>query len=162
MFGLMFDGKVGCRRVKGDKTQVQLNCKTRFSSYAVFIESLQRHHSTLHTVVTSLAYAHTAGKAGKKGVWMPPDEDVPFDLQHAEQIVENAEIGLYNVRTMPATLAGLKKFAVVYQDITFQRFWDALEVWPVSALVNRYLAECFGGVLTTLADHHFCRSIEII
>jgi hypothetical protein len=85
---------------------------------------------------------------------MPPDDDVPFDLQHTERIVENAEAGLYNSRTMPATLTGLKKFAVVYQDITCQRFWDALQVWPVSALVNRYLSECFGGILTPLADHH--------
>jgi hypothetical protein len=153
MFGLMSDGKVGCRHVKGDKTQIQLEGKTRFSSYAVLIESLQRHHDTLCTVATSLAYAHTAGGAAKKGVWMPPDDDVPFDLQHAERIVEKAETGLYSVRTMPATLAGLKKFAFVYQDITCQRFWDALQVWPVSALVNRYLADCFSGVLTPLADH---------
>jgi hypothetical protein len=59
---------------------------------------------------------------------MPLDDDVPFDLQHAERIVESTETGLYNVMTMPATLAGLKKFAVVYQDITFQRFRDAFQV----------------------------------
>jgi hypothetical protein len=123
MFGLMSDGKVGCRHLKGDKTQIQFNGKTCFSSYAVLIESLQRHHNTLYTVVTSLAYAHTARKAAKKGAWIPPDDDVPFDLQHAERIVENAETGLYNVRTMPATLTGLKKFAVVYQDITCQRLF---------------------------------------
>jgi hypothetical protein len=146
MFGLRSDGKVGGRYVKGDKTQIQLNGKTRFSSDAVLIESLQQHHNTLYTVVTSLAYVHTAGKAEKKGVWMPPDDDVPFDLRHAERIMEKAETGLCNVRTMPAALTGLKKFSVVYQDFTCHRFWDALQVWPVSVLMNCCLAECFRGV----------------
>jgi hypothetical protein len=126
--------RAGCRHVKGDKPQIQLNGKTRFSSFAVLIESLQRHHHTLYNVVTSPAYARAAGKAAKKGVWVPPDDDVPFDLQRAEQILEDAETGLYNARAMPATLTGLKKFAVVYQDVTCQRFWDALEVWPVFPL----------------------------
>jgi hypothetical protein len=85
---------------------------------------------------------------------MPPDDDVPFELQHAEQILEDAETGLYNVRAMPATLTGLKKFPVIYQDVTCQQFWDALQVWPASALASRYLAECCGGVLTPQAGHH--------
>jgi hypothetical protein len=132
--GLCLTGRAGLRHVKGDKPQIQLNGKTRFSSFAVLIESLQRHHHTLDTVISSPAYARAAGKAAKKGVWVPPDDDVPFDLQHAEKILEDAETGLYNVRAMPATLTRLNKFTVVYQDITCQRFWDALEVWPAFPL----------------------------
>jgi hypothetical protein len=120
--GSCLRGRAGCRHLKGDKAQIQLNGKTRLSSYAILIESLQQNHHTLDTVVTSPPYARAAGKVAKKGVWMPTDDDVPFDSQQAERILEDAETGLCNVRAMPATLTGLNKFAVIYQDITCQRF----------------------------------------
>lgn len=102
--------------------------KTRFSSFAILIESLQKHHPTLDKAVKSQLFMTTARKAARQRVWSPPGDDLPKDLLKAERIMEEMEQGLFNSRAVPDALIDLKKYAVIYQDITSQRFWDALGV----------------------------------
>lgn len=82
-------------------------------------------------------------KAHKRGTRAPPEDDLPQQLQDAEQAMQNMEIGLFNSRAVPDELIGLGKYAVVYQDILSQRFWDALAVR--SSFCLRHVADPLGA-----------------
>jgi hypothetical protein len=51
----------------GSKAQLQMYGKTRFSSFAILIESLQRQHQIIERAVKSPAYVLAARKALKCG-----------------------------------------------------------------------------------------------
>jgi hypothetical protein len=117
-----------CRYADNSKSQLQTFGKTRFSFFRILIESLQVHHTTLDTVVRTELYVAHARKALKRGTRGPPEEELPQQLQEAEDAMAGMKKGLYNTRVLPDRYIGLRKYAVIYQDILSQRFWDALEV----------------------------------
>jgi hypothetical protein len=117
-----------CRNADSPKAQLQTFGKTRFSSFAILIQSLQLHRVTLEDCVKAPQYATSAAKALRRGVYTPPEEEGPKDLVEAEAQLEGMECGLYNTRAVPDSLAGNQKYARIYLDVTSPRFWDALQV----------------------------------
>jgi hypothetical protein len=109
-------------------SQLQLFGKTRFASFSILIGSLIRYRDVLEKAVKSKDYVLYAKKATRKGVWMPPDEDMPRDLADAERDLPEMEMGLFNTRAVPIDLIGTKKYATIFLDITSLRFWEALAV----------------------------------
>jgi hypothetical protein len=101
--------------------------KTRFSSFAILIESLQRHHKIIERAVKSPAYVLAARKALKRGVWTPTEDDHGALLKAAEgAMMEDGSP--YNTGLIPLELTGLQKYSTIYQDVISQTFWDALQV----------------------------------
>jgi hypothetical protein len=97
--------------------------KTRFSSLAILIESLQRHHKIIERAVKSPAYVLTACKALKRGVWTPTEDDHGALLKAAEEaIIKDGSPD--NTRLIPLELTGLQKYRTIYQDDISQTFWE--------------------------------------
>ena len=101
--------------------------KTRFSSFCILIASLQMHHTTLDAAVRTDLYVAHVRKAIKRGT-CGPLVGLPEQLQEAEDAMADMETGLYNSRALPDQYVGLRKYAVIYQDVLSQRYWDALQV----------------------------------
>ena len=117
-----------CRFAEDSKSQLQTFGKTRFSSFRILIQSLQLHHTTLDAAVRTDLYAAHARKAVERGTRGPPEEELPQQLQEAANAMEDMKTGLYNTRALSIQYVGLRKYAVIYQDVLSQRLWDALQV----------------------------------
>jgi hypothetical protein len=108
--------------------------KTRFSSFAILIESLQRHHKIFERAVKSPAYMLAARKALKRDVWIPTleckhhasvlllTEDDRGALLKAAKEAMMDDRSPYNTRLIPLELTGLQKYSVIYQDVISQMF----------------------------------------
>jgi len=110
------------------QAQLQTFGKTRFSSFAILISSLQRHQDTLERATNSPQYAALASKALKRVAWQPDEDDSHKDLEAVEALMADRETGLFNTRALPIELLGTKKYARIYQDIHSKRYWEALQV----------------------------------
>jgi hypothetical protein len=117
-----------CRFAGYTKAQLQTFCSTRFSSFAILINSLQKHRETLASAVMSPQYACAAAKSLRHAQWTPPENDVHVDLERAEMTIEGMEVGLFNSRALPPQVVGTKKYARIYQDVLSPRYWEALQV----------------------------------
>jgi hypothetical protein len=111
----------------GSKAQLQMYGKTRFSSIAILIESLQRYHKIIERTVKAPAYVLAARKALKRGVWTPTEDDHGVLLKAAEEAMME-DRSPYSTGLIPFELAGLQKCSTIHQDVIFQTFWDALQV----------------------------------
>lgn len=117
-----------CRYSESPIGQLQLWCKTRFSSFSGLIQSLQRHRETLVSAVTSAPFAAAAHKAIGRTPFVEPEGELPRDLEAADAELADMEQGLFNTRAVPANLVGCKQYAVVYQNVMSPRFYEALAV----------------------------------
>jgi hypothetical protein len=113
--------------------------KTRFSSFAILIESLQRHHKIIERAVKSPAYVLAARKALKRGVWTPTEDDHGALLKATEEAMME-DGSPYNTGRIPLELNGPQKYRTIYQDDISQTFWDALQVQ------HQQLCACPAGV----------------
>jgi hypothetical protein len=68
----------------------------RFSSFAILINSLQKHRETLASAVMAPQCACAAAKSLRHVLWTPPEDDVHVDLERAEKTIEGMEVGLFN------------------------------------------------------------------
>jgi hypothetical protein len=68
-----------------------------------------------------------------------PEGELPHDLEAADRELADMEQGLFNTRAVPEPLVGCKKYAVIYQNVTSLRFFDALTVRTASAFQGRSL-----------------------
>jgi hypothetical protein len=106
------------------------SCGARRGSFFELIISLHRRSATLTQTVCCPQYATAAAKALSRnaGVYCPPEDDLPQDLQAADREMEVVEMGLFNIRSLPPRLTGCKKYAIVHQDIMSSRFFEALQL----------------------------------
>jgi hypothetical protein len=117
-----------CRFASYTKAQLQTFCLTRFSPFAILINSLQKYRKTFASAVTAPQYACAAAKSLRHELWTPPKDDVHVDLERAEKRIEGMEVGLLNLRALPPQIVGTKKYARIYQDVLSLRYWEALQV----------------------------------
>jgi hypothetical protein len=97
---------------------------------------MQLYRPTLEQAVKTPQYATHATKALKKPPYTPPDDDTPKDLREAEQQMADLETRLFNTQAPPPELAGCKKYATIYMNITSPRFWEALQVRTFLARIS--------------------------